>query len=91
MAQGIRVVIEDGSDPSPGKYGMVNISSSGFGVFLQPEGHGEKTSPDFEGIPIMLSLDNGEYRLYVWSDINQEDPTHIIDLSGARESNRIEE
>jgi hypothetical protein len=24
----------------------------------------------------------------VWADINQEDPTHIIDLEGARESNR---
>jgi hypothetical protein len=27
----------------------------------------------------------------VWGDINQEDPTHTIDLKGALESNRIEE
>ena len=26
----------------------------------------------------------GELRLIVWSDINQEDPTHIISLEGAR-------
>jgi len=28
--------------------------------------------------------------LLVWADINQEDPTHIISLEGARETNRDE-
>jgi hypothetical protein len=27
-------------------------------------------------------------RLVIWADINQQDPTHIIDLSGALESKR---
>jgi len=32
----------------------------------------------------------GKYTLRVWADINQEDPTHSIDLSGAYESERLE-
>ncbi len=32
----------------------------------------------------------GELRCLVWADINQEDPTHIINLDGAKVTNRKE-
>ena len=38
--------------------------------------------------PIYLEFYDGKWRLHVWADINQEDPTRSIDLSGALESNR---
>ena len=38
--------------------------------------------------PILLERHDGKLRLVVWADINEQEPTHIIDLSGALESNR---
>jgi hypothetical protein len=57
-------------------------------LFLRPEGTGDLHSPDGEGFPIMLEYYNKSIRLVVWADINQEDPTHIIPLENALESNR---
>ena len=38
--------------------------------------------------PVMIEAWDGELRVIVWGDINQEDPTHIISLEGARKSER---
>jgi hypothetical protein len=40
---------------------------------------------------VLFEFYEGKPRLLVWADINQEDPTHVIDLSGAMESERVEE
>ena len=40
---------------------------------------------------IMVEYYGGELRVLVWSDINQEDPTHIISLEGAKLEARKEE
>ena len=40
---------------------------------------------------IMLEYYNGKWWLRVWADINQEDPTHKIDMSGAMQVNRNRE
>ena len=40
------------------------------------------------GGPVFIELVDGEIRVSVWSDINQEDPTHQISLAGARKSER---
>ena len=57
---------------------------------LQVEGLGDCYSNDGKGTPIVLTVVDGELKLYVWSDINQQDPTHIISLEGARIENRKE-
>lgn len=51
--------------------------------------HPEETGI-YEGdfAPILLEFYERKVRLVVWGDINNEDPTHAIDLSGALESNR---
>ena len=59
-------------------------------LLIALEGFGECTASDGKGTPIMLELLDGRPRLLVWSDINQEDPTHVIDLSGASEDRRKE-
>jgi hypothetical protein len=39
---------------------------------------------------ILLDQVDDEWVLYVFADINREDPTHRIELGGARESRRQE-
>ena len=53
------------------------------------EGMGTAWSPN--DAPIYLQFHEGEWRLMVWADINSHDPTHIISMSGALESNRKED
>jgi hypothetical protein len=38
------------------------------------------------GAAIYLEHYEGKWQLLVWSDINEADPTHIIDMSNAMES-----
>jgi hypothetical protein len=54
-------------------------------------GFGEASAQEGFGFPVVIEQHEGRLRLIVWSDINQEDPTHIIDLEGARESARLPE
>lgn len=44
-------------------------------------GKGQRTIVGFE-------VWEGELRCLIWADINQEDPTHIINLDGAQVSKR---
>lgn len=51
-------------------------------------GYGEHSAPDGKGSPILLEVYDGVPTLYVFGDINSEEPTHKIPLSGAAESRR---
>ena len=51
------------------------------------DGYGDKVS-DEGGCPLIVEFYNGELRVVVWGDINQEDYTYIVGLNGAKESNR---
>lgn len=66
----------------------LRIVSIGSGVELLPYGLGLQAMAHGFGGPIYLEREAGRYKLYVWADINQEEPTHVIDLSGAAESQR---
>lgn len=61
----------------------VNIDIDG--ITVQPEGTACKCG-DFP--PIFIEFYDGKPRILIWADINEEDPTHVIDLSLALESNR---
>jgi hypothetical protein len=61
----------------------VTIACGTSGIVIQPE----KYEDHCGGEPILLE-NYDHVRLVVWSDINQEDPTHDIDLSKAHISNR---
>lgn len=52
-------------------------------VDITPKGAG--TACRKGGPPISLQLVDGVLTLLVWADINQEDPTHRIDMSGSSE------
>ena len=66
----------------------VVANDSALSIF--PQGYGDFGSADGHGYPVFLELYQGRLRLVVFADINQEEPTHIIDLEGAREDRRIE-
>jgi len=55
------------------------------------EGYGDCYSADGHGAPVLIEVLDGKARVIVWGDINQEDPTHVIDLSGALETARTPE
>ena len=66
----------------------VSTEKDKLGLLIHPKGMG---TWDGNFAPILLEQLDGVVRLIVWGDINKEDPTHIIDLSGALESARKEE
>jgi len=57
-------------------------------ITLDLEEHGLNELESGCGEIIYLERYEGSLRLIVWADINDADPTHVIDLSSALESNR---
>ncbi len=64
----------------------VRVVANESAVSIFPEGYGDYGSAEGHGCPVFLELHQGRLRLVVFADIGQEDPTHIIDLEGARET-----
>ncbi|MBE0468060.1 MAG: hypothetical protein IBX55_00830 [Methyloprofundus sp.] len=54
------------------------------GVSLGAEGYGDYTGDGIDSKPILIEKADGEVRVAVWSDINNEEPTDIIELNKAR-------
>lgn len=59
-------------------------------IAIELEGHGLACSADDTPLgeghrsPIVIEVWEGKVRCIIWSDINQEDPTHIIELDNAQ-------
>ena len=68
---------------------MVSIigEPAGCGLVIHPDGYG--TSDGNYG-PIYPEQFGGGLRLLVWADINESEPTHVIELAGALHSRYIE-
>ena len=60
-------------------------------ICIHVEGYGEKTANDGMGEPVVVDLFDNKLKVYIWSDINKEDPTNIISLEGAKEILRKED
>jgi len=89
-----KIVLKDCLDESPTPKQVnvsVGIERDGLALLIKPERYGDYCSVEGEGTPILLELFDNELRLVIWADINQEEPTHIISLEGARELRRITE
>jgi len=84
--QEIKVTLKDHGDGD----GTLNVTvkANEHGVEIYAEGYGDKGTEPPHGTPVFLELKDGVLHVYVWSDINEEDPTHSISLAGAKESNR---
>jgi hypothetical protein len=66
--------------------GTVKVGPNDVEVLL--DGHGTLTMDPGHGPVILLEYLDGVPRLIVWADINQEDPTHVIELRKASEKAR---
>jgi len=64
------------------KANVIHITDAAIEIFIEGMG----TRCEEGGSPIYLEQYDGKWVLNVWSDINQEDPTHQIDMTGAFES-----
>jgi hypothetical protein len=65
--------------------GRVDLAANGQ-LCLYLDGYGDCCSFPGCGVPVLLELLDGAPRLLVWADVNQEEPTHVLDLSGAGEA-----
>lgn len=80
----IRRVLLDAGDEDIRLAHDVTIALMDEAVLIRPPHCGTKGMDDDHGYPVMFEIYNNVPRLIVWADINQEDPTHIIDLSGSK-------
>lgn len=86
-----RMKLKDAFDDKSTLDLKLEVSPSDRLLVIGAEGYGEMTANPGEGHPILVEYHEGKLRVLIWADINQEDPTDIIDLSGALESNREDE
>lgn len=66
----------------------VEDECNGAGLVIRPSGYGCYGCADGTTGPIYMEVHEGRLRLIVWANINEEDPTHVIDLEAAREDRR---
>ena len=66
--------------------GRVEANGGSIHIFL--DGYGDCGTEPGHGCPIVLERYDGKCSIIIWADINSEDPTHKIDLSGALETFR---
>lgn len=83
----LTTVLSDADAESRGSL-KVRVVANHSAISVFPEGYGDCGSAEGHGSPFFLELYQDRLRLVVFADINQEDPTHIIDLDGAREDRR---
>lgn len=72
------------------EYRDIELEIESRGIAIRPVGYGDKLSPDGQGSPVFIEFRNGIPMLVVWDDINSEEPSHLITLERAIESNRRE-
>ena len=84
----LEAMLKDTAEKTP-ELLKVSIDCRESGINIRPKGYGDFDSPSGFGAPIYIELHDGELRLIVWSDINEQEPTHVISLERAREDGRI--
>jgi hypothetical protein len=83
--------VDGGTDKTVEVKVVSRYHPSGSSLFIEPEGYGDCFSSPGRGVPIVIEVFEGNLQLVVWADINSEDPTHTINLEGAREEKRKDE
>ena len=69
--------------------GQIHVKGD-LGVSLSFDGYGDCCSDDSSGSPVYIEKYDGRVMVRIYANINSEEPTHNIDLSGAALSNRVE-
>jgi hypothetical protein len=79
------IMLNDTTDKPGASKVAIAVEKDNLALTIHPEGTGTWDGPF---APVLLERHEGCIRLVVWADIQQQEPTHIIDLADARESNR---
>lgn len=85
----LEVMHSGDSQSCPSQDVDISIESGGLAIVLELAGYG--TYEDEDAAPVLLELHEGIPRLIVWADINDSEPTHIINLDRARKDERDKE
>ncbi|MEG3764913.1 hypothetical protein [Alteromonas sp. 14N.309.X.WAT.G.H12] len=64
-------------------------TGEGLGLAVHVDGYSDNISQNHNGTPIYIEMYEGCLRAVLYSDINQEDPTHVISLENAKIDNRF--
>ncbi len=83
-----QILLKDLADNGMQIKGYIENNNQTLAIHI--DGYSDYCSNDDNGTPIYLELFNGKLQLIVYSDINQEDPTHIISLENCRNEKRID-
>lgn len=79
-------------DDQPFPRPWIELVKNNYGVHLDIESYGLCDMwPGYGGILHLEVAEDGYVKLYIWGDITQSEPTHIIDLRRASEEYREEE
>lgn len=76
------------TDPLTKKEYVISVTPTGGHLEIKIKGYGDYESEPNEGAVALLDIFDGEVKLCVYADINDPEPTHVIDLDGAREELR---
>jgi hypothetical protein len=83
------MILIDNADPKGRKVEVRAVEGNRF-YEVRAKGYGEKAAADGEGSILAVEVYEDRLRVLVFSDINVEGPSHIIDLEGAGEDRRRE-
>ncbi|PSF35977.1 hypothetical protein C7H19_14615 [Aphanothece hegewaldii CCALA 016] len=67
--------------------GKVAHINNGLEIYF--DGYGNYSCEPTSGSTILIEVFEQSLRVIIWGDIQQEDPTHVIELDGAREALRV--
>ncbi len=67
----------------------IEIEIESHGIAIRPAGYGHKLSIDGQGSPVFIEFRSGIPTVVIWDDINNEEPSQVISLKSAAESNRV--
>jgi transcription elongation factor Elf1 len=73
-------------DPSTTPTIPVGVVATSQGIMFMAAGYGDGASAPGYGAPVIIENYKGTLRIIVWSDINEDDVSDIIDLGSARHS-----
>jgi len=72
-----------------GSKSEISVEVISEGIAIRHTGElGTTSCYDGDYAPIIVEWWDGVPRIVIWGDINDQDPTHVIDMSKALESNR---
>lgn len=87
MTKTVKTFLRDGWNGDP-KTIPCDIEHGDNAILIRPDGCGDAGSEAGYGWPVVIEYYEKDVRVLVWADINQQDPTHVISLAGAKESAR---